>query len=71
MCLDSELLPDCVKSGHLGLSSTKLILRQLNLESSLLFFSNRQHFFICLHKTIFFFHFVYSKRYIYKFNLFI
>lgn len=53
MCLDSELLPDCVKSGHLGLSATKFIFKLLNLES------------------LAFFHFVYSKHYIYKFNLFI
>lgn len=70
MCLGSELLPDCVKSGHLGLSAAKFIFKLLHLES-LGFFSNRKHFFICLHKTIFFFHFVYSKQYIYKFNLFI
>lgn len=70
MCLDSELLPDCVKSGHLGLSSTKLILRQLNLESLLLFFPTDSIFLSACTKPSFF-HFVYSKRYIYKFNLFI
>lgn len=56
MCLDSELLPDCVKSGHLGLSSTKLILRQLNLESLLLFFfpTNSIFVFACTKPSLFF-----------------
>lgn len=60
MCLDSELLPDCVKRGHLGQSTTKLTLKQLNLESFFFLFACTKY---CV--------LVYSKRYIYKFNLFI
>ena len=54
MCLYSDLLPDCVKRGHLGLSMTKFILKQLNLESFyFLFFPNRQHFLFACTKPSF------------------
>lgn len=53
MCLCSELL-DCVKRGHLGLSATKSILKQLNLESFFFFFKQTHFFYLPAQNHLFF-----------------